>query len=70
MSNHSVKLCHFYKLVVSGGGGGGEWEWEKWVKGSGRERFPVMKRISCGNERYPIRNIANGIVTALYDDRW
>ena len=45
-------------------------KWAKWVKSSGRYRLPVIERINHGNKRHRIENIVNGILIALYGDRW
>lgn len=40
----------------------------KWQKGSGRFRLPIMEGVSHRGKRHGIKNIVNGIVTALYGE--
>lgn len=56
------------KLMGARGEEGGRWA--KWVKGSGRDRLPVMERINHGNKSHSIGSIVHDIVIALYSDRW
>ena len=52
-------------MVARGEGGGG---WTKWVKGSGRYRFPVMNK--SWDKRHSIGNTVNGTGMTSHGDEW